>query len=65
MKETVRGEEFTVSKKNHPTGMYGYKPKSKEPVAGSSPNSEENQLIVEEKLHVHQQTSRKMLSVCV
>ena len=45
--------------------MYGYKPKSKEPVAGSSPNSEENQLIVEEKLHVHQQPSRKMLSVCV
>ena len=55
-----------VCKENHPTGLHGYqpKPKSKELVAGGSQNSEEKSNDSEKKLHVHQQPSRKMLSIC-
>ena len=42
MKETGRGKEFALyAMKIHPTGLHGYKPKSKESVAGGSQNSEE------------------------
>ena len=53
-----------VCKENHPTGLHGYQPKSKELVAGGSQNSEEKSNDSEKKLHVHQQPSRKMLSIC-
>ena len=61
----TRGRICCVCKENHSTGLHGYKPNCIESVPRGRQAMKKNQLIVEEKLHVHQQPSRKMLSVCV
>ena len=66
MEETAQGEEFTVyAMKIIQQDCMDTSQRAKNQWQNAVKAVKKNQLTVEEKLHVHQQPSKKMSSVCV
>ena len=66
MEETARGEEFTVyAMKIIQQDCMDTSQRAKNQWQNAIKAVKKNQLTVEEKLHVHEQPSKKMPSVCV
>ena len=68
MEETAQGKEFTVCvcKENYPTGLHGYKPKSKESVTGGSLSREEKSTDSGRKIACASTTTQEdVISMCV